>query len=303
LLAPFSYIFRGVSAVRKRLHQKQSIDLGIPVIVVGNLSVGGTGKTPLVIAVAEKLMSEGIKVAVISRGFKAKSQIFPLEVGPDDKAELVGDEPLLMARQLNCPVIIAPKRLAAIRYLKEHYRPDIIISDDGLQHYAMPRKIEIAVLDGKRMLGNGYCLPAGPLREPEARLRDVDMVVVNGASHSNYFQMTMVPQPLVSMTGQRSISEFRRTYAVAGIGNPERFYDTLSEYGLKFHKENYPDHYSFSQDDFDKSGQNAIVMTEKDAVKCVDFADDRMFYLSVKASLDDTFWQKLLSQKSIQDVL
>ncbi len=302
-LYPFSSIYTAVVRLRRwYLELFCQVLCPVPLIVIGNISVGGVGKTPLVIELAHKLKEKGLKVGIVSRGYGAKIKQFPYEVQLNDDAFLVGDEPLLLAQKTQCPVVIAPRRTAAINYLLEKYQSQIILSDDGLQHYRMGRAIEIAVIDGTRGLGNGLCLPAGPLREPVARLKQVDFIVVNEGAWKDAYSMHLRPEPLTQLTTFKTIQANELTgeiAAVAGIGNPQRFYSTLSQLGIKFTSYSYPDHYQFKANDL-KQGANAVIMTEKDAIKCRSFSTDEMYFLPVKAVLDDSFWNALWSHQQLQ---
>ncbi len=300
LLQPFSWLYRSVTACRRLVltHFFQT-RFSVPVIVVGNISVGGVGKTPLVIEVAKKAMQQGLKVGIVSRGYGSKIKSFPYEIQANDSSVMVGDEPKLIAESTSCPVVIAPKRVDAIHYMISHHKPDLIISDDGLQHYRMGRTIEIAVIDATRGLGNGLCLPAGPLREPSNRLKQVDFLVANAGNWPNAFSMLLKPTSIIQLTtGKQVEAEFfsEHVAALAGIGNPQRFYSTLTQLGIKFTPHDFPDHYRFQASDFDFE-KSLVIMTEKDAVKCRDFATDRMFFLAVHAELSDVFWDALWSHQ------
>jgi tetraacyldisaccharide 4'-kinase len=303
-LLPATFIFQIVVYLRMKFLKKGKIASPAPVIVVGNISLGGTGKTPVVIALANELLKKGIKVGIISRGYKANRQDFPYLVQKFDKAEEVGDEPLLMARKTACPVVISPDRVEAIKFLLKQFPCDIILSDDGLQHYRMHRDIEIAVLD-ERDTGNGWCLPAGPLREPISRLKKVDFVIGNNISKPGIYSMQLVPESLVQIRSGKLIPLDELPLpcaAVAGIGNPQRFFNTLTQLGLAFNSYSYPDHWTFQLKDFN-GDEESIVMTEKDAVKCSAFADERMYYLPVYAKLSQDFWNHLWSHTTIKKLL
>lgn len=237
LLYPLSCIYQAISTFRRwylqRFCQVKSL---VPVIVIGNISVGGVGKTPLVIALAQQLKDKGLNVGIVSRGYKSQIKDFPYQVQLTDDAYQVGDEPLLLAQKTHCPVVIAPQRTAAIDYLVQRHQCQIILSDDGLQHYKMGRSIEIAVIDGTRGLGNRLCLPAGPLREPASRLKQVDFIIVNEGTWDNAYSMHLVPEALTHLNSLKPIDSSTLTgtiAAVAGIGNPQRFYSTLSQLGIK----------------------------------------------------------------------
>lgn len=303
ILFPLSVIYALFSYIRRwYLEFFCQKDFPVPIIVVGNISVGGVGKTPLVIELAKKIRAKGLKVGIVSRGYKAKIEQFPYQVQQNDSAEWVGDEPLLIAQKTNCPVIIAPKRNQAVAYLLKHHQVQIILSDDGLQHYRMGRTIEIAVVDGLRGLGNGCYLPAGPLRESPARLDEVDYVVVNEGRWPNAFSMSLIPGNLIHMASNTEVQacEFKeKIAAVAAIGNPQRFYSTLTQLGLEFESHSYPDHYSLGPQDLEFS-ESLIVMTEKDAVKCRSFHSDKLYYLPVEAKLSKDFWDALWSHNQLK---
>ena len=311
---PFAWIYQGICTLRRtfllRYKQRQFL---VPVIVVGNITVGGVGKTPLVIAIATALSQKGLKVGIVSRGYGAQLRVFPHLVRVDSPAALVGDEPLLIAERTACPVVIDPDRVAAIDYLLQQHPCDVVLSDDGLQHYAMGRAIEIVVVDGLRGFGNGFCLPAGPLREAVSRIRHSDLVVMNSQGQTlkidtgkiKQFSMQLVPSGLINLVDGKSYppqSLGASVAAVAGIGNPQRFFLTLAQMGLSVSEYAFPDHYRFTAKDFDFS-EKVVVMTEKDAVKCRKFAQKNWFYLTVEAQLTDDFWHALYSHPQLQRLL
>lgn len=303
-LVPFSFIYQVVTRLRRLyLSHFCQFTCPVPLIVVGNLTVGGAGKTPLVIELARKIEQKGLKVGIVSRGYGSTLKFYPYEVQLDDDAQRVGDEPLMIAQKTRCPVIIAPKRVAAVRYLLQKHQCQIIISDDGLQHYRMGRAIEIVVIDGKRGLGNGHCLPAGPLRETAKRLHTADFIVVNEGSWENAYSMCMIPGKVINLATEKEIDpnllQKNRVAAVAGIGNPQRFYSTLSQLGIEFNPYYYPDHYPFECKDFNFS-EPLIIMTEKDAVKCRSFNSDKMYYLPVEAKLNGAFWDALWAHQQLK---
>ncbi|MDA9272000.1 tetraacyldisaccharide 4'-kinase [bacterium] len=305
LLWPAALVYQLICFLRRRyLQWFGQQQFTVPIIVVGNLSVGGVGKTPLVIALAEQLRARGLRVGIVSRGYGATVNQFPYDVKQNDCATLVGDEPLLLAKKTGCPVIIAPKRVRAVQYLLDHYQSQIIISDDGLQHYAMGRAIEIVVVDGTRGLGNGLCLPAGPLRESARRLRQVDFIVVNAGSMDNLlsYRMDLEPGQLTSLLdGQPTqLSQLRKPIAaVAGIGHPQRFFATLQALGFSFTAYPFADHHAFKPADLCLT-EKIVVMTEKDAVKCLPFATESMYFLPVEAKIDSKFWEALWSHEQLQ---
>lgn len=310
LLLPFTMLYCLFVTIRRAylrcFCQKK---YAVPIIVVGNLTVGGVGKTPLVISLAKQLQARGLRVGIVSRGYGAKIRHFPCEVNKDASALEVGDEPLLLARKTNCPVVIAPKRTDAVQYLLDNYQSQIIISDDGLQHYAMGRAIEIIVVDGIRGLGNGFCLPAGPLRENPKRLQQADFIIVNGQVAASFddlnltsYRMDLVPGALTQLiSGQSSdVNELEAPIAaVAAIGHPQRFFSTLKTFNIKFKEYIFADHHHFCADDL-RVAEKIIVMTEKDAVKCQSFATEKMYFLPVEARVDDKFWNALWSHEQLQ---
>lgn len=293
LLWPFSFVYRAFSAIHRYITKKRQEQFNVPVIVVGNLTVGGVGKTPLVIAIAQALHERGLKVGIVSRGYKARCRAFPCEVTAHSSVVLVGDEPLLIAQRTSCPVVIDPKRPRAVRYLIEQYDVDIVLSDDGLQHYALGRQLEIVVIDGKRGLGNGLCLPAGPLREGKGRLKTADMIVVNQGRYASAYSMRLKPGLMTNLyTGERfeSLPFDKPVAAVAGIGHPQRFFATLLGLGIRHTPYIYPDHHHYKPEEL-RFDEKIVVMTEKDAVKCLSFASDKHYYLPIDAVLDAAFWQ------------
>jgi tetraacyldisaccharide 4'-kinase len=302
-LMPLGFLFSDFVKFRKFLYRigvLKKHTLPVPVIVIGNITVGGTGKTPLIIWLAELLKNEGFKPGIISRGYGGQAEIWPQWVAADSTAENVGDEALLIARQTGCPMAVSPIRADAAKLLLERSDCNVILSDDGLQHYALNRDIEIAVIDGERRFGNGYCLPAGPLREPIERLQSVDFVVVNGEkSEDNEFSMKITGNTAVNLaTGdQKSLQEFSATgcHALAGIGNPDRFFKLLESAGLNCKTHSFQDHYKFRHSDISFPGSVPVLMTEKDAVKCMAFAGDQHWYIPVKAAPEAGFSEHLLS--------
>jgi tetraacyldisaccharide 4'-kinase len=303
LLWPVSLLFGVVISVRRFLYKIRifsSAHPGIPVIVVGNLTAGGSGKTPLVLRVAEILKEHGWKPGVVSRGYGGRTRNPVAATIASDPAE-VGDEPILLARRSGCPVWVAPDRIAACRVLRrENPECNVIVTDDGLQHYALRREIEICVVDG-RGFGNGFLQPAGPLREPRSRLRSVDAVVAHGAADMQAFSMVLEGDKLVRFTDARDVRPAKsfagqRVHAVAGIGDPKRFFLQLARFGLKVAPHPFPDHHAFRAEDFAFGDSDPVVMTEKDAVKCKRFAQAHFWVFPVSASLDPAFERWLLER-------
>lgn len=301
---PLSMLYVDAVRLRRFLYKtgfKKTHRLPVPVIIVGNLTVGGTGKTPLVIRLVEWLKQQGYKPGVISRGYAGSDGQTPQAVTADSDPAEVGDEALVLVRRCACPVVVGVDRPAAARRLLADNACDVIISDDGLQHYALQRDIEIVVIDGERRFGNGYCLPVGPLREPPERVKSVDLVVVNQPREllEDEFAMLCSGDCLVNLqTGERKpLSAFAGSdyHAVAGIGNPSRFFKRLAEAGLNCQNRAFPDHHAFSAADLRFKDDKPVIMTEKDAVKCSGFAQPHHWYLPVEASLPEAFFEKFLS--------
>lgn len=302
-LLPLTGLFILLSALRRYILLKwQQTSLATPVIVVGNISVGGTGKTPLLITLVKWLQAQGYTPGIVSRGYGGKAEAYPYLLTADSTAAQAGDEPVTIYQQTGCAVCVGSDRLAAARVLEDQ-GCDLLLSDDGLQHYRLGRDIEIAVVDGQRGVGNGWRLPVGPLREPLSRLSTVDWVVVNspaphfeltGLADLYFIPMQIHARALVNLvtgdTYEIASLSAQPVNAVAGIGNPQRFINTLSEAGITSHLHAFPDHHAYSASDLKFDNVWPVVMTEKDAVKCKDFAQPNWYYLSINASLPDAFW-------------
>jgi tetraacyldisaccharide 4'-kinase len=285
--------------------RRQPDDLeGACIIVVGNITVGGSGKSPLVIRLCRVLRGAGLEPGVISRGYGSQQSGLRL-VSPASDPNVVGDEPLMIAQQAEVPVIVSPDRCAAARALLKK-GVQVIVSDDGLQHYRLPRSIEICVVDGSRGFGNGRLLPAGPLREPLERLGTVDHIVVNGDAAGLPAGLETTPMSLAAgllrpVEGGHSwrLSQFAgcQVNAVAGIANPQRFFDLLRHARIKVIEHPFPDHHAFTARDFDRmSSDLPILMTEKDAVKCRTLGLSNAWFLSVDAVLPSDWEARFLEQ-------
>lgn len=309
LLTPLSWVFRGVAGLRRRSLKRQAHAecLAVPVVVVGNISVGGTGKTPLLIALVKKLAAAGYRPGVISRGYGGRAGTYPQRVTVDTAASIAGDEPVLIAAQTGVPVVVDPNRLRAARYLLEQTSCNVIFSDDGLQHYRLPRDIEIVVVDGRRGFGNGRLLPAGPLREPLQRLQSVDYVVINGGEPlpgvAPSYSMSLQPQKVLLhlQTGKPlALNDWklstRSVHAVAGIGNPQRFADTLLSLGFEVELHPFPDHHDFRAADIHFDDGKAVFMTAKDAVKCRAIAGPDCWVLDVEAQVPAVMLESLVAK-------
>ena len=303
LVMPLSWLFGSVVAIRRALYRHRlitSFRLPVPVIVVGNLTVGGSGKTPLVLWLVAKLSEMGWRPGIISRGYGGSAGNEILCVTESSDAVVVGDEPLLLSRRSGVPVFIGRDRVAAGQaLLAKHPECSIVISDDGLQHYRLERSVEIAVFDG-RGAGNGCLLPAGPLREPLSRLKHVTALVWNGEGDRLSGDRIDTPQFSMRLAGERfaSLSDQQRTcsaeqlrgralHAIAGIGDPSRFFAQLSAMGLEFSSHPFPDHHAYGAQDFSFARDGVLLMTEKDAVKCQGLALPEAWVLPVEAQIDE----------------
>jgi tetraacyldisaccharide 4'-kinase len=327
LLLPLSWVFRCIVFLRKVYIQRCTANpkLNVPVIVVGNISVGGTGKTPLLITLVQWLQQQGYRPGVISRGYGGhghghghgkKPHQYPYFVSTESSTVEAGDEPLLLAKY--CPVMVDPDRYRAAKTLLEQTDCDLILSDDGLQHYRLPRDIEIVLVDAQRVFGNGQCLPAGPLREPASRLVDVDFVIANGTSTDNSlkasYKLSIVPiqlrhlfsneaidlkkdlnleQGLNKLTEQEQWGGGYKVHAVAGIGNPQRFVQSLEQLGFEVQLHAWPDHHVFNGEEFIFDDDLSVIITAKDAVKCSELKNDKVWVLDVSAQPDEAFFDEL----------
>jgi tetraacyldisaccharide 4'-kinase len=349
LLRPLSWVYRGITAVRRTAFRHGTLArfaVSVPVVVVGNLSVGGTGKTPLVLALANTMLKRGVQPGIITRGYRRSvvgdSHLFPeplvIHVVPEARAstaELVGDEARLLAERTAAPVYAGRNRVdAAQTLLAAHAATEVIVSDDGLQHYALRRDVEIAVVDGARGFGNGHLLPAGPLREGLSRLTEVDCIVLNNTSIGGGFQAKMpenarvmasfpISRVLLERFGKPvfemvygnerfqsltdvpvfSAAEFvrqcaqKRVVAVAGIGHPPRFFDQLKGLGIPLAEAiSFPDHHPYTSAEIAAIQADIILMTEKDAVKCRHMQDARLWMMQVDALLPDAFYDFVLQR-------
>ena len=319
LLRPLECLFRCASAIRRLAYRVRLLAVyraPVPVVVVGNITVGGTGKTPIVIALCDVLKERGFRVGVVSRGYGARNQRFPHRVDELSTSLDCGDEALLVQRRTGSICIVDPDRSIAIQTLLAHDQQiDVILSDDGLQHYAMARDFEIAVLDSQRRAGNGFCLPAGPLREPVSRLESVDQVLLrcNGpleeegrSSAELSFSNKQAAKARYLLVDCWSLSDDavfalspdvigRHVYAVAGIGQPEQFFTGLQELGFEVERRPFSDHHPFDASDFQAMNDLPILMTEKDAVKCAGLVGDRAYAVRLQVQLPDVLITRLVS--------
>ncbi|KJX00690.1 MULTISPECIES: tetraacyldisaccharide 4'-kinase [unclassified Enterobacter] len=305
LLLPLSWLYGLVSGIIRLLYRlgvKRAWRAPVPVVVVGNLTAGGNGKTPVVIWLVEQLQKRGIRPGVVSRGYGGQASHYPLLLTAETTTAEAGDEPVLIFQRTGVPVAVSPVRSDAVQALLAEHAVQIIITDDGLQHYALARDKEIVVIDGVRRFGNGWWLPAGPMRERASRLKSVDAVIVNGGeAKTGEIPMHLQPGLAINLvTGERrSVSELPSLVAMAGIGHPPRFFATLEQCGARLEKRvPLADHQALVEGQVDAltaPGQS-LIMTEKDAVKCRAFAKDNWWYLPVDAELSGEQPEHLLKE-------
>ena len=305
LLLPLSWLYglvSGAISLLYRLGIKRAWRAPVPVVVVGNLTAGGNGKTPVVIWLVEQLKARGIRVGVVSRGYGGKAAQYPLLLTSDTTTAEAGDEPVLIYQRTGAPVAVSPVRSEAVQALLTEHDVQIIITDDGLQHYALARDKEIVVIDGVRRFGNGWWLPAGPMRERASRLKSVDAVIVNGGvAEQGEIPMHLHPGLAVNLlTGERkAVAQLPALVAMAGIGHPPRFFATLEQCGARIEKRvPLADHQALVPEQvaaFTVPGQT-LIMTEKDAVKCRAFAKENWWYLPVDAELSGEQPEQLLKE-------
>jgi len=298
LLRPLSRLHQVVLHARRQLFRwgwRSTYRSPVPVVVVGNISVGGTGKTPVVSALVAGMLARGLRVGVVSRGYGARPGHFPRRVRPDSHWHDCGDEPLMIVRKTDCPLVVSPRRADAVRELLQWRAPDLVISDDGLQHLALERDFEVVLLDAALGVGNGQLLPAGPLREPPTRLQSCDWILQRDSAIPEQHFRYQVDGLVNIRTGEtRAIKTFagQCVQAIAGIANPAAFFASLRSLGMQVRERPYPDHYAFGAADFNGLQDLPIIMTEKDAVKCEAFVESNAWFLKITAILP----QELLEQ-------
>lgn len=304
LLLPFSWLYGAVSSLIRLSYRwgwRKSWRAPVPVVVVGNLTAGGNGKTPVVIWLVEQLQQRGLRVGVVSRGYGGKAPHYPLRVTAETGTQQAGDEPVLIFQRTGAPVAVAPVRREAVQALLAE-PVDIIVTDDGLQHYALQRDAEIVVVDGVRRFGNGWWLPAGPMRERAGRLKQVDAVITNGGrpEPGEIAMRLQAGQAVNLLTGERCAPEqLQQVVAMAGIGHPPRFFATLEALGVRPQRcVAFADHQNYQSDQLTSltSGDDLLLMTEKDAVKCRAFAQANWWYLPVNADINPAQAETLLSR-------
>ncbi|MEE4411389.1 MULTISPECIES: tetraacyldisaccharide 4'-kinase [unclassified Serratia (in: enterobacteria)] len=310
LLLPLSWLYGLVSGLIRlsyRCGLRKSWRAPVPVVVVGNLTAGGNGKTPMVIWLVEQLQQRGYRVGVVSRGYGGKAASYPLVLDEYTTTQQAGDEPVLIYQRTGAPVAISPKRAEAVQALLQQQKLDVVITDDGLQHYALQRDFELVVIDGVRRFGNGWWLPAGPMRERASRLSSVNARIANGGvAQAGEIAMQLQAREAVNIASgaRRPVAELPHVVAMAGIGHPPRFFATLEKLGVDIKKEvAFADHqeYQYAQLAALASSEQTLLMTEKDAVKCRIFAQPNWWYLPVDAVLPPNQAEPLL--KSIEALL
>lgn len=310
ILVPVSWLMCLIIWIRRSLYKMgvlKQYHSSVPVIIVGNITAGGSGKTPLVVWLARFLKDKGFKPGIVSRGYGGEAKSWPQQVRADSDYVAVGDEAVMIAARTACPMAVGPDRSQVVQSLLEHHDIDVIVSDDGLQHYALGRDIEIAVVNGERRFGNGCCLPAGPLREKPARLDEVDIIVVNGEGERREHPMTVSNQFAVNMqtkeTQPLAVFAGKKVHAVAGVGHPTRFFNSLQEAGLETLTHEFPDHYRFTEADVTFGDDLPVLMTEKDAVKCIRFDNRHLWCVPASVELGNAFGQRVLMllEKSINN--
>lgn len=309
VLLPLEYLFVALARVRRWRQQRRAYRSSLPLIIVGNISVGGTGKTPLLIALSEHLQAQGYRPAIISRAYKSQAErsSSPLRVTAQHSYREVGDEPLEIYLRTRLPVVVGAERVALVKHIETETDCNVILADDGLQHYRLARDIEIVVIDALRGWGNGHCLPVGPLREPPARAAQATACVLNGNSSSDAlsalpgqrgYGARVVVAGLINLLTQRAlavslIGQLGSLVAVAGMGNPEKFFNTLSEFNVNFTRKVFPDHGAITQRDLAEFGDQQIIMSGKDAVKCREFAQANYWVLEVDLLPEPSLLQDL----------
>lgn len=299
LLLPLAGLFCSISYIRSLLYRLgilKSYRAPVPVIIIGNISVGGTGKTPLIIELVKQLQSQGRKPGVISRGYGGNASNWPQVVDVQSSANMVGDEPCLIYQHTTCPMTVGPDRKQDIELLLSRFDCDIVLCDDGMQHYALQRDIEIAVIDAQRMFGNRLCLPSGPLREPVSRLQSVDLVLFNGADEDQQgFVMQAQDCQKISTNESLALADLagQTVHAVAGIGNPQRFFAMLKKQGLKVIPHEFADHHDYQLSDVLFDDDLTVLMTEKDAVKCKAFDLTKHWSVPIEINLSTSAQLKI----------
>ena len=296
-LWPISFVFYLLSFLRRLAYKFRlfkSVTVAKPVIVVGNISVGGTGKTPLIIELSRMLISWGYKVGVISRGYGGHGP-WPHQLDDISTAESSGDEPVQIFQRTGVPVVVGPDRIADAQMLIDNNEIDILLADDGMQHYRLNRDLELIVIDAERQFGNGFMLPAGPLREPVSRLKQSGWAIFNAGNETGDqgYAFKIVPTVVKNLASaeEENIAFFQEktVHAVAGIGNPQRFFRMLRDNGLNVMEHAFPDHYVYRANDLQFNDSHPVLMTEKDSVKCKNFNNNKLWFVAIDIQLSESF--------------
>ena len=292
-LWPFSLLFRLIVWIRRIAYQAglfKSFKVSKPVIIVGNIAVGGTGKTPLIIELGKLISSYGLKPGIISRGYGGIGP-WPHQLTDNAQAAVSGDEPVQLYQRTELPLVVGPDRVEDAELLCRQNEIDIILADDGLQHYRLQRDLELVVIDQQRQFGNGFCLPAGPLREPVSRLGKKSWRIFNGGEQK--YSFTIRPTYVKQLASDRNESlqyfDKKTVHAVAGIGNPQRFFSMLKDNGINVIEHAFPDHYQFADEDLSFNDELPVLMTEKDSVKCKSLVNDNLWYVAIDIKLSEQF--------------
>jgi tetraacyldisaccharide 4'-kinase len=295
-LIPFSYLFIFIISIRKKIQIRHSkTNNNLPIWVVGEISVGGSGKSPFVIWLVEFMLKQGLKPVVICSGYKGSlPNIMSEQCFADSDYKVYGDEAVMLAKLVNSPVVVGKQRNLAVEFINNNITDcNIIICDDGLQHYKMRRDKEIVIYNDAR-IGNGYCFPAGPLREPKSRLKSVDLIVCND---NNLKEVKLLPKCIASIytVETKRFAEFpKRVHAVAGIGAPKKFFDLLRSLNFEIIEHAFPDHYAFKEQDLNFNDDLPIILTSKDAVKCTSFSIPNIWQLLFELEVSPEITAKIL---------
>lgn len=296
-----SFIYEKFVLLRRSLYQKNFFKIKnfpVPIIIIGNLTTGGTGKTPMTAWLVNWLKSLGYNPGLVSRGYGGKSKKWPQPVFADSDPNLVGDEPVMLVKQTGSPMWVGPNRVKAVKSLLVNHACDIIVSDDGLQHYALGRQLEIVMVDGELGFGNEYCLPAGPLREPLSKLKEVDFLISTNRLLEEAWEISYKTGNIYNLNNPNlillpSALQNKKVHAVAGIGNPKRFFNQLAELNIIFEPHIFPDHHRYCLQDLSFAKEAVVIMTEKDAVKCCQFNQPNYWCLQLIPKLDATLVEEL----------
>ncbi len=307
LLRPLSWLFQGITYLRRQAYETgwlAQYKFPVPVIIIGNLTAGGSGKTPLTISLVQWLIEQGYRPGIVSRGYRSQNCSYPMVIDQQTPVTISGDEAALLAKRCPCPLVLDPNRVRGIKHLLNQFDCNIVLLDDGLQHYALTGTIRVTLVHQTYQFGNGLCLPAGPLREPTIALKRSNYVILNDTSqkqkakkneyrmHYQYSVLAKTQSPKNTQTIETLAQ--KKVYVAAGLGNPQAFIDFVKSYNEKATIHCFPDHYDYQSKDFEKMQDGIVVMTEKDAVKCKTFKQDNLWYLPIQGHLTTNFTRKLI---------